>query len=186
MCAAGKPRPAVFFIFRRGSAKPPWHGRSAHETRARCPCTPSKGCKTLRRVSMQIKPFAALRPAPEKPLCRRRALRCVDTAEARTPAAGNPDSFLACFAPRDRSPDSVDIHDDAVYAQVSSFRDLQRAARWCVRLTSGSCLPPDYGGHSQTGVVVCYHIDDYVLATSFANMRRPARIKRMTVRHCLS
>jgi len=64
---------------------------------------------------MQIKPFAALRPAPEKAaLVAAVPYDVVDTAEARTLAAGNPDSFLHVSRPEIDLPDSVDIHDDAV------------------------------------------------------------------------
>ncbi len=113
---------------------------------------------------MKTSPFCALRPRPE--LASRVAAvpyDVVDTAEARQLAAGNPDSFLHVSRPEIDLPDSVDIHDDAVYAQgAAALQEL---------IARGTLLreaAPHYylyrqimGDHSQTGVVACSHIDDY-------------------------
>ena len=65
-----------------------------------------------------LKPFRALRPAPEN------ALRVaappydvVSTEEARELARGNPDSFLHVSRPEIDLPPGTDEHADAVYEQ---------------------------------------------------------------------
>jgi uncharacterized protein (DUF1015 family) len=113
---------------------------------------------------MLIKPFAALRPVPEKAAVLAAVpYDVVDTAEARVLAAGNPDSFLHVSRPEIDLPDSVDIHDDAVYAQgVRAFKELQ--ARGVLLREDGERLyvyRQIMGGHSQSGVVACCHIEDY-------------------------
>ncbi|MGI6391239.1 MAG: DUF1015 domain-containing protein [Kiritimatiellia bacterium] len=137
---------------------------------------------------MQIKPFAALRPAPEKAaLVAAVPYDVVDTAEARTLAAGNPDSFLHVSRPEIDLPDSVDIHDDAVYAQgVKAFRDLQ--ARGALVREADERLyvyRQIMGGHSQTGVVACCHIDDYAcdIIRKHEKTRKDKEDDR--TRHCL-
>lgn len=113
---------------------------------------------------MKIKPFLALRPAPDK------AARLasvpydvVDTAEARKLAAGNPESFLHVSRPEIDLPDDVGIYDDRVYAQgVRAFQALQENGT-LIREKS-PCLylyRQVMGTHSQTGLVVCCHVDDY-------------------------
>jgi len=137
---------------------------------------------------MLIKPFAALRPAPEKA----HALASVpydvvDTAEARALADGNPDSFLHVSRPEIDLPDSIDIHDDAVYAQgVKALRDLQ--ARGVLIREQGERLyvyRQIMGAHSQTGVVACCHIDDYAkdIIRKHEKTRKDKEDDR--TRHCL-
>ena len=113
---------------------------------------------------MKLKPFAALRPAPGS-AARVAAVPydVVDTAEARDLAAGNPDSFLHVSRPEIDLPDSVDIHDDAVYAQgARAFRDLQaRGVLIRERAERLYVYRQVMGSHSQTGVVACCHVDDY-------------------------
>lgn len=113
---------------------------------------------------MLVKPFAALRPAPDKAAVLAAVpYDVVDTAEARVLAAGNPDSFLHVSRPEIDLPDSVDIHDDAVYAQgVRALKELQ--ARGVLQREAGERLyvyRQIMGSHSQTGVVTCCNIDDY-------------------------
>lgn len=113
---------------------------------------------------MFVKPFAALRPIPEKAaLLAAVPYDVVDTAEARGLAAGNRDSFLHVSRPEIDLPDGVDIHDDAVYAQgVRALCDLQ-ARGVLVREADERfyVYRQVMGKHSQTGVVACCHIDDY-------------------------
>ncbi|HRR33752.1 MAG TPA: DUF1015 family protein [Kiritimatiellia bacterium] len=137
---------------------------------------------------MQIKPFAALRPAPEKAAALASVpYDVVDTAEARVLAAGNPDSFLHVSRPEIDLPDSVDVHDDAVYAQgVKAFRDLQ--ARGVLLREAGERLyvyRQIMGSHSQTGVVACCHIDDYAndIIRKHEKTRKDKEDDR--TRHCL-
>ena len=113
---------------------------------------------------MRIKPFAAIRPTVEKAASLASVpYDVVDTAEARALAQGNPDSFLHVSRPEIDLPDSVDIHADAVYAQgVKAFRELQE--RGVLIREAGERVyiyRQIMNGHSQSGVVVCCHIDDY-------------------------
>ncbi len=87
----------------------------------------------------------------------------VDTAEARLLAANNPDCFLHVSRPEIDLPDSVDIHDDQVYAQgVKAFKDLQtRGVLIRERHEKLYVYRQVMGMHSQTGVVACCNIDDY-------------------------
>jgi uncharacterized protein (DUF1015 family) len=137
---------------------------------------------------MQIKPFAALRPAPGKAAAVASVpYDVVDTAEARALAAGNPDSFLHVSRPEIDLSDSLDSHDDAVYAQgVKAFRDLQ---------TRGVLIrEPDerlyvyrqvMGAHSQTGVVACCHIDDYAADVIRKHEKTRKDKEDDRTRHCL-
>ena len=113
---------------------------------------------------MQIKPFAAWRPAPRKAAAvAALPYDVVDTAEARALAAGNPDSFLHVSRPEIDLPDSVNIYDDRVYAQgVKAFKLLQE--RGVLIQESGDrfyVYRQVMGSHSQTGVVACCAADDY-------------------------
>ncbi len=137
---------------------------------------------------MLIKPFAALRPAPEKAAAVAAVpYDVVDTAEARALAAGNPDSFLHVSRPEIDLPDSVDIHSDAVYAQgARALRAFQ---------TRGTLLREAderlyvyrqvMGAHSQTGVVACCHIEDYAadIIRKHEKTRKDKEDDR--TRHCL-
>lgn len=137
---------------------------------------------------MQIKPFAALRPAPAKAaMLAAVPYDVVDTAEARALAAGNPDSFLHVSRPEIDLPDSVDVHDAAVYAQgAKAFRDLQ--TRGVLLREAGEQLyvyRQIMGSHSQTGVVACCHIDDYAhdIIRKHEKTRKDKEDDR--TRHCL-
>jgi uncharacterized protein (DUF1015 family) len=137
---------------------------------------------------MLVKPFAALRPAPEKVAALAAVpYDVVDTAEARVLAAGNPDSFLHVSRPEIDLPDSVDIHDDAVYAQgVRAFKDLQ--ARGVLQREAGErfyVYRQIMGSHSQTGVVACCNIGDYAndIIRKHEKTRKDKEDDR--TRHCL-
>lgn len=113
---------------------------------------------------MQIKAFAAWVPAPGKAAAVAAVpYDVVDTAEARALAAGNPDSLLHISRPEIDLPDTIDIHDDRVYAQgLQAFRAFQ--SRGTLIREPHPCLyvyRQIMGAHSQTGVVVCCHADDY-------------------------
>ena len=137
---------------------------------------------------MLVKPFAALRPVPEKALALASVpYDVVDTAEARVLAAGNPDSFLHVSRPEIDLPDSVDIHDDAVYAQgVKAFKDLQ--ARGVLIREQGEHLyvyRQIMGEHSQTGIVACCHIDDYAQDVIRKHEKTRKDKEDDRTRHCL-
>ena len=137
---------------------------------------------------MLVKPFAALRPVPEKAAAVASVpYDVVDTAEARALAAGNADSFLHVSRPEIDLPDSVDIHDDAVYAQgARALRAFQ--ANGVLLRESGErfyVYRQVMGRHSQTGVVACCHIDDYAndVIRKHEKTRKDKEDDR--TRHCL-
>lgn len=113
---------------------------------------------------MQVKAFTALVPASGKEKSVAAVpYDVVDTAEARALAAGNPDSLLHVSRPEIDLPETVDSHDDRVYEQgLQAFKEFQ--ARGLLVRESQPCLyvyRQVAGAHSQTGVVVCCHADDY-------------------------
>ena len=137
---------------------------------------------------MQIKPFAALRPAPDKAAAVAAVpYDVVDTAEARALAAGNPDSFLRISRPEIDLPDDVDIHDDRVYAQgAETFKRFQ--AQGTLQREAGEhfyVYRQIMGAHSQTGVVACCNIDDYAndIIRKHEKTRKDKEDDR--TRHCL-
>ncbi|HEX9942134.1 MAG TPA: DUF1015 family protein [Thermoanaerobaculia bacterium] len=111
-----------------------------------------------------IRPFQALRPAPEV------AARVssvpydvVSTEEARAQADGNPLSFLRVTRPEIDLPPGTDLYAGQVYAQaVRNFEELKRAAPLLIEPE-----PSLYfyrlraGGHEQTGLAACYSLDEY-------------------------
>lgn len=113
---------------------------------------------------MRVKPFRALRPAPG------RAERVaavpydvVDTDEARALAAGNPESFLHVSRPEIDLPEGTDLHSDEVYEQGARALWALQDTGVLIRETK-ECFyvyRQIMGAHSQTGVVVCSHIQDY-------------------------
>ena len=111
-----------------------------------------------------LRPFAALRPAPDA------AARVaappydvVDTREARALAAGNPDSFLHVSRPEIDLPEGVDEHDDAVYARgATNLADF--VARGVLRQDPAPrfyLYAQRMGEHRQTGVVCCASVEEY-------------------------
>jgi uncharacterized protein (DUF1015 family) len=111
-----------------------------------------------------IKPFKALRPQPQ--LAKQVASRPYDvlsSAEAKMEAQGNHSSFLHITKSEIDLPDSVDVHDPAVYDQakenLAAFiqRDIVfRESKECYYIYQ---LIMD--GRSQTGLVCVSSVDDY-------------------------
>lgn len=111
-----------------------------------------------------IKPFKALRPQPQ--LAKQVASRPYDvlsSAEAKLEARGNHSSFLHITKSEIDLPDSVDIHDAAVYEQakenLAAFmqRDiLFRESKECYYI-----YQLIMNGRSQTGLVCVSSVDDY-------------------------
>ena len=67
---------------------------------------------------MNIRPFSAVRPAPEKAAAVAAVpYDVVDTAEARALAAGNSASFLHVSRPEIDMPDGTDCSSPAAYAR---------------------------------------------------------------------
>ncbi len=111
-----------------------------------------------------LKPFRALRPAPEN------AVRVasppydvVNTAEARALARGNPDSYLRVSRPEIDLPEGTDEHDDRVHAQGrKNLEELVR--RGVLRQDPEPRLyvyAQKMGAHRQAGLVACASLDEY-------------------------
>ena len=111
-----------------------------------------------------IQPFKALRPQAQ--LAKQVASRPYDvlsSAEAKTEVQGNHSSFLHITKSEIDLPDSVDVHDAAVYEQakenLAAFiqRDiLFRESKGCYYI-----YQLIMNGHSQTGLVCVSSVDDY-------------------------
>lgn len=137
---------------------------------------------------MLIKAFAALRPAPDKAaMLASVPYDVVDTSEARGLAHGNPYSFLHVSRPEIDLPDSVDIHDDQVYAQgVKAFKHFQDQGVLIRESTERLYVYRQImGKHEQTGIVACCHIDDYAndIIRKHEKTRKDKEDDR--TRHCL-
>ena len=137
---------------------------------------------------MLVKSFAALRPAPDKAsVVASVPYDVVDTAEARVLATDNPDSFLHVSRPEIDLPDTLDAHDDCVYAQgLKAFKDLQaRGVLLREQDESFYVYRQIMGSHQQTGVVTCCHVDDY--ATDIIRKHEKTRKDKEDdrTRHCL-
>ena len=111
-----------------------------------------------------VKPFSCLRPTPAKAdKVASVPYDVVDTAEARSLAADNPDSFLHIVRSEIDLPDSVDPYASEVYQLAR--RNLSQA------LASGTLIEDQeaafyiyrlkMGGHTQTGIVACSAVADY-------------------------
>lgn len=114
---------------------------------------------------MQLRPFAALRPATPE-LARRIAslpYDVMDTDEARAMAAGNPDCFLHVVRSEIDLPPDTDPHADAVYRQARAALDALAADGRLVQDPAPSLYVyrQTMGNHRQTAVVACCRIDDY-------------------------
>ena len=112
----------------------------------------------------KIQPFKALRPQPQ--LAKQVASQPYDvlsSTEAKKEAAGNPASFLHVTKSEIDLPESVDIHDAAVYEQakenITAFikRDvLFRESKDCYYI-----YQLIMHGRAQTGLVCVSSVDDY-------------------------
>ncbi len=111
-----------------------------------------------------IRPFNALRPAPERaPQVAAVPYDVVNTEEARALASGNPYSFLHVSRPEIDLPDGTPIYSDEVYAKaVTNFDQLKKEAP-----LEQEAEPSLYlyrlimGNHKQIGVVACCSVDEY-------------------------
>ena len=111
-----------------------------------------------------IRPFPALRPAPERAAqVSAVPYDVVSTEEARQLASGNPLSFLHVSRPEIDLPPGTDPHGDEVYARASAnFERLKQAAPLI-----SEAEPAVYvyrlrmGEHEQTGVAATCSIDEY-------------------------
>jgi uncharacterized protein (DUF1015 family) len=111
-----------------------------------------------------VKPFRALRPAPDKAVkVASPPYDVVNTAEARALARGNPDSYLRVSRPEIDLPEGTDEHDDRVYAQ--GRKNLEElVGRGVLRQDPEPRLyvyAQKMGAHRQTGLVACASVDEY-------------------------
>lgn len=113
---------------------------------------------------MKIKPFAALRPP--KALADQVAsvpYDVVDSAQARVLAGGNEKSFLHVIKPEIDLPEGTDLYADGIYEKAAENFQAFQDAGWLVR-EDRPCLyvyQQAFEGHSQSGLVVACHTDDY-------------------------
>ena len=114
---------------------------------------------------MNIRPFSAVRPTPEKASAVAAVpYDVVDTAEARALAAGNPASFLHVSRPEIDMPDATDCASPEAYAQA-------KKALYGLRASGALVQDPDpkfyayrqvMGNHAQTGIVATFDAKDYL------------------------
>jgi len=113
----------------------------------------------------QIKPFAALRPAPElaEKVCEL-PYDVMSTEEARQIAAGNPLSFLHVSKPEIDLERGADLYSPAVYAKgKENFEKL--IGQGALRQDKQACYYlycQVMGNHSQTGIVAAASCEDYL------------------------
>src|SRR2546426_2311059 len=111
-----------------------------------------------------IRPFNALRPAPEHaPEVAAVPYDVVNTEEARALASGNPFSFLHVSRPDIDMPDGTPIYSDEVYAKAAD--NFQKLRKECPLQSEET--PSLYlyrlimGEQEQIGVVACCAVDEY-------------------------
>ena len=111
-----------------------------------------------------VKPFKALRPQAQ--LAKQVASKPYDvlsSAEAKTAAQGNPNSFLHITKSEIDLPESLDVHDAAVYEQakenLAAF--IQRDILFVETKPCYYIYQLVMDGRSQTGLVCASSVDDY-------------------------
>src|SRR5207249_3361279 len=115
-----------------------------------------------------IKPFAALRPAPElaSQICEL-PYDVMSSAEARQIAGANPLSFLHVSKPEIDLPPATDAYSPQVYAKgKENFQRL--IGQGALRQNSHSCYyfyRQTMGGHTQIGLVAVASCRDYLRGT---------------------
>ena len=113
-----------------------------------------------------MRPFRALRPADNAAAARVAALPydVLSAAEARVAVEGNPDSFLHVDKAEIDLDPSVDPYDDAVYARAKENLGAL-VDRGVLVHDSSACFylyRQTMDGRSQTGIVGCAAVDDYL------------------------
>ena len=114
---------------------------------------------------MNIRPFAAVRPAPEfAAQVAAVPYDVVDTAEARALASGNPKSFLHVSRPEIDMPDGTDCSSPEAYAQARKALDALRADGTLVqeREPTFYAYRQIMDGRAQTGIVAVFDTEDYL------------------------
>ncbi|WP_329885900.1 DUF1015 domain-containing protein [Pseudoramibacter faecis] len=115
-----------------------------------------------------IKAFKALRPAPEKAAAVAALPYDVyNRAEARAAARGRCDSFLRVDRPETTMDERIDLYDPAVYRKAKI--NLERLiSRQVLIQDETPCLylyELTMNGRSQTGIVACTAVDEYLNGT---------------------
>lgn len=114
---------------------------------------------------MIVKPFAAVRPtASVADQVAALPYDVYDRAEAVAAVAGEPLSFLNIDRPETQFPVDVDMYAPEVYAKARELFDARRADGTFVT-EPAPCFylyELTMGGRSQTGIVACCAIDDYL------------------------
>lgn len=113
-----------------------------------------------------LRPFRALRPVDNAAAARVAALPydVLSSDEARAAVEGNPDSFLHVDKAEIDLDPTVDPYDDAVYARAKANMDAL-VHRGVLVNDSSACFylyRQTMDGRSQTGVVGCAAVDDYL------------------------
>lgn len=128
---------------------------------------------------MNVRPFSALRPSAAKAASVAAVpYDVVDVAEAKSLAAGNPDSFLHVSRPEIDMPDGTDGSSDAAYAQARRALDALRSAGVLVQDSEPKfyVYRQTMGDHAQTGLVAAFDTRDY-LAGALKQHERTRRDK---------
>jgi len=114
---------------------------------------------------MRIHAYPALRPRPDVVgQVAAPPYDTVDTAEAAQLAAGNPLSFLHVNHSEIDLPAGTDLYADAVYAKAAENLASFKKNGWLIREDRPLMYlyAQTMGAHTQTGLVCCAHIDDYI------------------------
>lgn len=114
---------------------------------------------------MNIRPFAAVRPAKEfAAQVAAVPYDVVDTAEARALADGNPKSFLHVSRPEIDMPDGTDCSSPEAYAQARKALDALRGDGTLIQDGEPSfyAYRQVMDGRGQTGIVAVFDTEDYL------------------------
>jgi len=114
---------------------------------------------------MRIHAYPALRPRPDVVgQVAAPPYDTVDTAEAAQLAAGNPMSFLHVNHSEIDLPAGTNLYADAVYAKAAENLANFKKNGWLIREDRPMMYlyAQTMGAHTQTGLVCCAHIDDYI------------------------
>ncbi len=133
-----------------------------------------------------IRPFAALRPAPGREgEIAALPYDVYSRQEARAFVAGHPGSFLKIDRPETQFPAHADMYGDAVYGKARELLEEMKTEGAFVRDRENAYYLYELtmDGRSQTGIVACASLDDYLenVIKKHENTRREKEEDR--VRH---
>ena len=114
---------------------------------------------------MRIHAYSALRPRPDVVgKVAAPPYDTVDTAESAQLAEGNPMSFLHINHSEIDLPAGTNLYADAVYAKAAENLAAFKKNGWLIREDRPLMYlyAQTMGTHTQTGLVCCAHIDDYI------------------------